>query len=296
MTFDGMSAACAGCGVGTLEVGVLCGSCAAALPPCAGLVPEHVSAAPVTDRAGWLIDPWGRAHALPARATIGRRTDADVVLLTASVSRDHAELSWSGDEWQVCDLGSRNGTHLDGVRVQGRSVLHDGAQLRFGQVPVLFRDDGVAMPHVPSLHLETAAASGGARRYTIRGDQVELVLLGGGANAIERTQGGAGALLYRATDAAVWSEATLPPLEFALLEQLCNSAVAQADSVAPTRGILATKHLARTLPFQSRYANEENVRQVVRRLRSSLGKLGANELVASIPGRGYYLDWSVALA
>ncbi len=296
MNFGGMSVVCVGCGVGTLEVGVLCGSCAAALPPCSGLVPEHVSAGPVTDRAGWLIDSWGRAHPLPAHASVGRRTDADIVLVAASVSRDHAELTWANDEWQVRDLGSRNGTHIDGIRVRGRATVRDGAYLRFGQVPVLFRGGDVRMPRVAVPPLETAQASGTSHRYAIRGTAVELVLLGGGATAIEQTAGGAGALLFRATDAAVWSEATLPALEFALLEQLCAAAVAEAESVTATRGILATEHLARALPFQTRYANEENVQQVVRRVRTSLAKLGAQDLLASIPGRGYYLAWPVASA
>jgi DNA-binding winged helix-turn-helix (wHTH) protein len=50
------------------------------------------------------------------------------------------------------------------------------------------------------------------------------------------------------------------------------------------------------LPFQSRYANEENVRQIVRRLRSALKKVGISDLVESIPRRGYYVAWSVAVS
>ena len=55
------------------------------------------------------------------------------------------------------------------------------------------------------------------------------------------------------------------------------------------RGCVATKQLARDLPFQSKYANEENVRQVVRRLRAELREVGAEGILAVAPGRGYYL-------
>jgi DNA-binding winged helix-turn-helix (wHTH) protein len=54
-----------------------------------------------------------------------------------------------------------------------------------------------------------------------------------------------------------------------------------------------TKQLAKSLPFQSRWANEENVRQVVRRIRGTLQEIGAGELVEALPGRGYYVTWPV---
>jgi DNA-binding winged helix-turn-helix (wHTH) protein len=55
-----------------------------------------------------------------------------------------------------------------------------------------------------------------------------------------------------------------------------------------------TRQLARDLPFQSKYANEENVRQVVRRLRQQLGELGCASVLAVAPGRGYYLACPVS--
>ena len=54
--------------------------------------------------------------------------------------------------------------------------------------------------------------------------------------------------------------------------------------------------LARDLPWQSKYANEENVRQVVRRLRGALTEAGGDGLLAVVPGRGYYLSCPVAVA
>jgi DNA-binding response OmpR family regulator len=85
----------------------------------------------------------------------------------------------------------------------------------------------------------------------------------------------------------------LPPLEFQLLRALCMRASADADSPAAVRGCIGTKQLARDLPFQSKYANEENVRQVVRRLRAQLAEVGADGVLAVVPGRGYYLTASV---
>jgi DNA-binding winged helix-turn-helix (wHTH) protein len=61
------------------------------------------------------------------------------------------------------------------------------------------------------------------------------------------------------------------------------------------RGCVPTKLLARDLPFQSKYANEENVRQVVRRLRAVLGEVGVDSVLAVAPGRGYYLSCAVSV-
>jgi pSer/pThr/pTyr-binding forkhead associated (FHA) protein len=273
---------------------VLCAGCARAVAPAEGLLPDHVTAtAPAGEPRGWLVDAWGRPHPLGVRATVGRRPEVGITVLSGSVSRDHAELSEASGGWQLRDLGSRNGTEIDGVRVQGRAPLADGATVRFGDVSFLFRDGSVAMPSIEHGSVETVQAGGGAAiRYAIAGDEIELVLLG--ASPTDATGGPAGALLYRAVGAASWSETTLPPLEFGLLELLCAQAVAEADSPSQARGCVATKHLARTLPFQSRYANEENVRQVVRRVRRNLEKLGVTGMVDSIPGRGYYLAWPVS--
>ena len=62
------------------------------------------------------------------------------------------------------------------------------------------------------------------------------------------------------------------------------------------RGCVATRALARDLPFQSKYANEENVRQVVRRVRQYLSELGVESALAVAPGRGYYIACPVSVA
>jgi predicted component of type VI protein secretion system len=242
--------------------------------------------------AGWLIDGFGAAHPLAAsRTTVGRRPQADLVLLNGSVSRDHAEVHRIDNTWVVRDLGSRNGTQLDGERVQGRANLGDRAIIRFGDVALLFLGKKVPLPEPAPKSIATAHAAGaGPQRYTLRGPSVDLCLIGGAdADA-------GGALLYRAAGAAQWAELSLPPLEFQLLRALCTRAVAEAASPSRSRGCVPTKQLAKTLPFQSRYANEENVRQVVRRIRGTLHEIGAGELVEALPGRGYYVTWPVVTA
>jgi len=124
-------------------------------------------------------------------------------------------------------------------------------------------------------------------RFMIQLPSSELCLVGGGDAAA------GGALLSRATGVESWTESALSPLEFQLLRTLCARATEESDSPAAVRGCVGTKQLARDLPFQSKYANEENVRQVVRRLRGALAPLGADAILAVVPGRGYYLSTTV---
>ncbi len=83
----------------------------------------------------------GKQIVLPAKATVGRGKDCDVVLDDDSVSRQHAELS--RDErglYRLKDLESANGTFLNGKRLEGSQtqLVPEGARLRFGDIELLF--------------------------------------------------------------------------------------------------------------------------------------------------------------
>jgi hypothetical protein len=68
------------------------------------------------------------------RLRVGRADDADLRLGHASVSRRHAELETLPDgTWRLVDLGSKNGTFVDGARISSASVAR-GGWLRFGDV------------------------------------------------------------------------------------------------------------------------------------------------------------------
>jgi class 3 adenylate cyclase len=71
--------------------------------------------------------------------TIGRRADNDIVLSwDQEVSRRHAHLLHTESCWMLVDDESRNGSYLNGERVEQRSV-RDGDVFRFGDTVVLFR-------------------------------------------------------------------------------------------------------------------------------------------------------------
>jgi hypothetical protein len=75
------------------------------------------------------------------RVTVGRGLAADVVLSwDEDVSRVHAELQRMGGEWVLVDDGlSRNGSFLNGERIEGRRMLQDGDELRFGETAIHFK-------------------------------------------------------------------------------------------------------------------------------------------------------------
>lgn len=67
---------------------------------------------------------------------IGRATECDVVLLDAGISRRHCRIFTEGGRFYVEDMGSANGTHLNGLPITKRSILSDGDQVTTG--PVVF--------------------------------------------------------------------------------------------------------------------------------------------------------------
>ncbi|HBX70323.1 MAG TPA: hypothetical protein DEH25_13330 [Chloroflexi bacterium] len=70
---------------------------------------------------------------------IGREADNDLILDNGEVSRHHLEIHFTGDEFRVVDLGSSNGTHLDGITLisQTPTVLRPGQILTMGEFTLL---------------------------------------------------------------------------------------------------------------------------------------------------------------
>jgi pSer/pThr/pTyr-binding forkhead associated (FHA) protein len=71
-------------------------------------------------------------------ANIGRGDYNDLVISEPSVSASHAKLQRREGIWVLTDLGSTNGTFVDGERVTEETPLGPGATIRFGEVATLF--------------------------------------------------------------------------------------------------------------------------------------------------------------
>jgi hypothetical protein len=81
--------------------------------------------------------PPGEIYAIEGRSRIGRSDDGEIVLLDPSVSRAHAIVEVREGEALVRDLGSTNGTYVNGRRIE-TGTLRNGDELRFGNTRMLF--------------------------------------------------------------------------------------------------------------------------------------------------------------
>ncbi len=71
---------------------------------------------------------------------IGRMKENDLIINNLAVSRFHAVLRRAGDGFEIEDLGSENGTLLDGVAVTGKVAMPPGAELTIGKHTLSIRD------------------------------------------------------------------------------------------------------------------------------------------------------------
>jgi hypothetical protein len=80
------------------------------------------------------------------RFTIGRTRDCDLCLTDLSVSRMHALLVRREDGWVLSDLGSHNGTRLNGWLVREAVRVRAGDRVEFGSMAFIIQDDQPAAP------------------------------------------------------------------------------------------------------------------------------------------------------
>jgi len=93
----------------------------------------------------------GVAFALrEGRNIIGRESDADIRLALPAVSRRHAAVVIDGEDAMVQDLGSRNGTFLNGEKLEAARPLRSGDEIRMAQTAIRFQiAPGSARPTAP---------------------------------------------------------------------------------------------------------------------------------------------------
>jgi serine phosphatase RsbU (regulator of sigma subunit) len=102
----------------------------------------------VTDSSGRRVVPVDKAIFL-----IGRRTAADLQLVNADVSREHAEIAQDGARFLLRDRGSRYGTFVNGEQITERALEH-GDRIRLGRtdaIELVFMTEASSSTHISGL-------------------------------------------------------------------------------------------------------------------------------------------------
>lgn len=73
-----------------------------------------------------------------ASVSIGRASDCSIPIKDRYLSRKHAEMIPTGKSWILRDLGSANGTYLNGNRVEHERELNTGDRIRLGDTEIVF--------------------------------------------------------------------------------------------------------------------------------------------------------------
>lgn len=85
------------------------------------------------------------------RATVGTSPANDLVIRAdPTVSHVHAVVERVALSWFVRDMGSRNGTYVNGERIFGERALHHGDDVRIGNTRLVYRSEDRAVRDVPA--------------------------------------------------------------------------------------------------------------------------------------------------
>ncbi|MFN2151333.1 MAG: FHA domain-containing protein [Anaerolineales bacterium] len=118
----------------------------------------------LSDPIPYLSDPSQQEHRfLSPTIQIGRAVDNDIVITSKRVSREHARIRQEGRKWLLEDLGSANGTFLNGERVLTPIELRDGDRIALGEIILIYHDPDTTIREDPFPELEVDAAAGVVR-------------------------------------------------------------------------------------------------------------------------------------
>ena len=161
---------------------------------------------------------------------IGRREDCDLRIPLGEVSRKHCRLVRDGDTLKLEDLGSSNGTFLNGQRVQ-EALLSPGDTIQVGPVVFALQIDGE--PPEDDLRPVSAATAGAAEEAMPLGEEDEE------AATVGRSSGGGG----RSSNGAGNGGGAQAPLDLDELQPVGDSEDAAFDALNADDGNLEELNL-----------------------------------------------------
>ena len=85
-----------------------------------------------------LTSPLMRRYTIYGEAVIGRGADCDIVINEKFVSQKHLIIWYEGGEWYLEDLGSRNGTRVNGQRIKHEVILDPEDEISIGGLNFVF--------------------------------------------------------------------------------------------------------------------------------------------------------------
>lgn len=101
----------------------------------------QIDSTSVSGTVAWtpVVDINGQRHQLvKSRTVIGRGSDADITIDDTGTSRRHVEIIWDGTRAQVRDLGSTNGSQLNGAPVK-QAILEPDSVITIGRTRIVFK-------------------------------------------------------------------------------------------------------------------------------------------------------------
>jgi DNA-binding winged helix-turn-helix (wHTH) protein len=183
---------------------------------------------------------------------IGRGSDCQIVLPERQVSRHHVKILHENGRYILHDLGSRNGTHLNGTQFEGHIQLQDGDEISIALcVKLVFVGTDATLP----LTFEPPIQEG-----NMQIDEAQRAVIING-------------------------QALTPPLslaQFRLLELLYNGAGAVCSRDAIVEVVWpGTEGLG---------VSEQAIDALVRRLRDRLAELDSYNYIVTVRGHGFRID------
>lgn len=70
---------------------------------------------------------------------IGRSTRSDIVIDYDEISKEHAKIIKVGKKYKILDIGSQNGTFLNGKKISAPRILKDGDEVKFANIKFIFK-------------------------------------------------------------------------------------------------------------------------------------------------------------
>jgi pSer/pThr/pTyr-binding forkhead associated (FHA) protein len=130
-------------------------------------VPFHL----VVARSGEAL---GRRTFDQDRVKIGREKDSDLQIDHPTLSRQHAIIERQGPAYTIRDLGSQNGTAVNGKTVPGPVALNEADEIQLGEFTVIFHGGAAAAADVPLVQNQAAYAVFGQTLQVRPGDENEV--------------------------------------------------------------------------------------------------------------------------